>query len=106
MNRGISKLHQRWANQIYSAYSKGKKAEMIASIIGESEIGDTERKYLHFSREFEKRFLNQDRFEDRELETTLDIGWELLKMLPVSELTRLKDEDIKEYILGEGKEQN
>ena len=106
MNRGISKLHQRWANQIYSAYSKGKKAEMIASIIGESEIGDIERKYLHFSREFERRFLNQDRFEDRELETTLDIGWELLKILPVSELTRLKDEDIKEYILGKGKEQD
>jgi len=99
MNRGITKLHQRWANQIYSAYSKGKRAEMLAAIIGESEIGEIEKKYLEFNRKFEEKFLKQERFEDRELEETLKIGWEILKILPLQELTKLKEEDIKEYIL-------
>ncbi len=99
MNKGIKKLHQRWANQIYSSYAKGKRAEMLATIIGESEIGEVERKYLEFSRKFEKTFLKQGKFEDRELEETLKIGWDILKILPIEELTKLKEEDIKENIL-------
>ena len=100
MNRGITDLHRRWSHQLYSAYAKAKKIEMLASIVGEGEISSTEKIYLHFGRNFEKRFLSQDRYEDRSLEETLKIGWKLLRELPEEELTRLKEEDIKTYIRG------
>ncbi|SNZ09153.1 V/A-type H+-transporting ATPase subunit B [Persephonella hydrogeniphila] len=101
MNKGIQKVHQRWAHQLYSAYAKAKKIEMLASIVGESEISEVERLYLRFGRDFERYFVSQGRYEDRPLKKTLEIGWSLLKNLPVEELTRLKEEDIEEYILGE-----
>ncbi len=101
MNRGITKLHQRWAHQIYSAYAKAKKTEMLASIIGEGELSETEKKYLQFGRKFETEFIKQGKYENRSLEETMEIGWELLKLLPTTELTRLKDEEIKQFITGE-----
>lgn len=100
MNRGVSKLHQRWAHQLYSAYAKAKRVEMLASIVGESEISEVEKLYLQFGRNFEKQFIHQGRYEDRPLDKTLEIGWSLLRALPVEELTRLKEEDINRFILG------
>ena len=98
MNQGISKLQRRWANQIYSAYARSKRVEMLAAIIGESELSDTDRKYLEFGRAFEKEFLTQEENEDRPLEETMKIGWKLLAILPDTELTRLTEKDIKEHV--------
>jgi len=71
---------------------------MLASIIGEEEMGETERNYLAFGKRFEQRFVAQGNEENRTLEQTLSIGWELLRHLPVDTLTRLKPEDIAEYL--------
>ncbi|OMH40745.1 V-type ATP synthase subunit B [Desulfurobacterium indicum] len=98
MNQGITKLQRRWANQIYSAYARSKRVEMLAAIIGESELSDTDRKFLEFGRAFEKKFLTQSETEDRTLEETIKIGWQLLSILPKTELTRLTEEDIAEHI--------
>jgi V/A-type H+-transporting ATPase subunit B len=67
-------------------------------IIGEGEMGKAERDYLAFGKAFESRFVTQGNDEERTLDQTLAIGWELLKLLPVESLTRLKPEDISEYI--------
>ncbi|WP_457593111.1 V-type ATP synthase subunit B [Hydrogenimonas sp.] len=103
MNKGISKVHQREANQLYAAYAKAKRAQMLASIVGEEEISQTDKSYLEFGRAFEEEFISQGGYESRSLEETLDIGWRLLRALPVSELTRLKPEDIAEFIDGSEK---
>ncbi len=98
MNQGISKLQRRWASQIYSAYAKSKRVEMLAAIIGESELSKTDRKYLKFGQSFEKEFLTQGEEENRSIEETTQIGWQLLSILPERELTRLTKEDIGTYI--------
>lgn len=98
MNKGVTKQHGRVANQLYAAYAKAKKAAMLASIVGENEIADIEKIYLDFKKRFEKEFLTQGEFENRTLKESLNIGWKLLKQLPKNELTRLKEEDIKEHI--------
>jgi len=71
---------------------------MLAAIIGEGEMGKAERDYLAFGKAFESRFVTQRNDEERTLDQTLAIGWELLKLLPVESLTRLKPEDISEYL--------
>ncbi len=98
MNKGIDKRHQREASQLYAAYAKAKRAQMLSSIVGEEEISETDRVYLAFGRAFEREFLSQGPYENRSLEETLAIGWRLLETLPPSELTRLKPEDIQKYI--------
>ncbi len=98
MNHSASAQHRRWSAEIYAAYAKAKKAEMLAAIIGEGEMGETERNFLAFGKAFEKVFVTQRSDEERTLEQTFKIGWELLKLLPVESLTRLKAEDISEYL--------
>ena len=98
MNHGATPQHRRWSAEIYAAYAKAKKAEMLASIIGEEEMGEAERNYLAFGKAFEQRFITQGNEENRTLKQTLAIGWELLKLLPADTLTRLKPEDISEYL--------
>ncbi len=98
MNKGIDTLHQREASQLYAAYAKAKRAQMLSSIVGEDEIGEMDRIYLAFGRNFEREFLSQSAYENRSLEETLAIGWRLLKRLPSSELTRLKPEDIERFV--------
>lgn len=98
MNHGTLPQHRRWSAEIYAAYAKAKKAEMLASIIGEGEMAETERDYLAFGKAFETRFITQREDEERTLDETLAIGWELLKLLPVASLTRLKPEDIAEHL--------
>jgi len=100
MNKGITPVHQREANQLYAAYARAKRIEMLASIVGEEEISATDRLYLDFGRAFDKNFLSQGTEENRSLEETLALGWTLLKRLPRQELTRLRKEEIDRY-LGE-----
>jgi V/A-type H+-transporting ATPase subunit B len=97
MNHGASEQHRRWSAEIYAAYAKAKKAEMLAAIVGEEEMGETEQHYLAFGKAFERQFITQENEENRSLEQTLAIGWKLLNLLPTTALTRLKPQDIAEH---------
>jgi len=89
--------HKDVADQLYDAYSKGVRARDLARIVGEMGLSERERRYLKFADAFEKRFVNQGEYENRTIEETLDIAWELLAILPESELVRIHEEYIKKY---------
>ena len=90
--------HKDVSSQLFAAYSKVKNIRNLAAIIGEEELSDSDRMYLHFGERFENEFLCQDEFENRTIEQTLDIGWKMLAMLPRSELYRIKPEYIDKYM--------
>lgn len=81
--------HQSLANQLFSAYAKVGEARNLASVIGEDELSPLDKKYLKFGVEFEKRYVGQGPTENRTIEQTLDLGWELLHLLPREELDRI-----------------
>ncbi|MCR4404862.1 MAG: V-type ATP synthase subunit B [Candidatus Acetothermia bacterium] len=85
-------------NQLYSAYARGLDVREMAEILGEAALSKLDRIYLEFAEEFEQRFIQQGEYEDRPIEQTLDIGWELLALLPRSELKRVKEEHIEKYL--------
>ena len=89
--------HPSLANQLFSAYSKVEDAKSLASVIGEDELSDTDKMYIRFGREFEKKFLSQGEYENRSITETLDLGWRLLGMLPRNELDRIPDELLDKY---------
>lgn len=89
--------HQPLANQLLASYAKVQDAKALASVIGEDELSDNDKMILNFGKEFERRFINQSFTENRTIEQTLDLGWELLKLLPLSELDRLDDSLIQKY---------
>lgn len=89
--------HADTMNQLFAAYAKGKDNLELVAILGEAALTETDLKYANFSREFEKRYVSQGYEKDRSIEETLNTGWELLRMLPKSELKRIKDEYIEEY---------
>ncbi len=89
--------HPELSNQLFASYSKVEDAKSLASVIGEDELSELDKKYLAFGREFDKRFLTQDAYENRSIEETLNLGWELLGMLPKSELDRVSDETLDKY---------
>ena len=102
MNQGIGggrtrEDHRGVADQLYSAYANGKDLRSLSAIVGEEALGANDRLYLKFADEFEKRFINQDVYEDRSIETTLDLGWELLSALPESDMKRVKKDFIAKY---------
>lgn len=90
--------HPDVANQVFSAYSRVQDIRSLAQVIGEEELSDTDKKYLEFGKQFERRFVKQGYDENRNLERTLDLMWELLKILPKSELNRVKPEYIDKYM--------
>lgn len=89
--------HQSVANQLFSSYAKVGEARALASVIGEDELSDTDKQYLKFGREFEKRFVGQEEYENRDITTTLELGWELLHILPKSELDRIDTKIFEKY---------
>lgn len=90
--------HAAVANQLFSAYSKVQEVRALATVIGEDELSEQDRRYMEFGREFELRFLTQDYDENRPVETTLDIGWQLLSILGAAELDRMEPELVKKYL--------
>ena len=80
--------HQDLANQLFSAYAKVGEARNLASVIGEDELSPIDKKYLEFGKAFEERYIGQGPNENRTIEETLDLGWELLRILPKEELDR------------------
>ncbi|MDO4494228.1 MAG: V-type ATP synthase subunit B [Clostridiaceae bacterium] len=89
--------HAALANQLFSAYAKVQDAVSLASVIGEDELSDIDKKYLEFGKAFENRFIKQGAAENRSIEETLDLGWEILTLLPESELDRVSADLIEKY---------
>lgn len=92
--------HPALSNQLFAAYSKVNDAKSLASVIGEDELSPIDKKYLEFGKAFEERFLSQGTYENRSINETLDLGWELLSMLPKSELDRVSDDILDKYYKG------
>lgn len=90
--------HSGVLNQLFAFYARGKEVRELALILGESALTDVDKKYLKFADEFEKKFVNQAYEEDRTIQQTLDLGWELIGILPKEEMKRLKDEHIMKYL--------
>jgi V/A-type H+-transporting ATPase subunit B len=102
MNQGIGsgrtrEDHRNLADQLYAAYAQGKDARALAAIVGEEALSDIDRKFLTIANNFERKFVNQGIDENRSIEQTLGIGWELLSDLPESEMKRIKPEFIAKY---------
>jgi V/A-type H+-transporting ATPase subunit B len=85
-------------NQLYAAYARGKEARELAVILGEAALTDIDKKFLGFADQFEQKFVAQGDHENRTIEQTLDIGWDLLTMLPEGELKRIRPEYIEKYL--------
>ena len=92
--------HPDLSSQLFASYSKVQETRALAQIIGEDDISDDEKLILKFGDEFEKRFLSQDQNENRDIKETLDLGWELLKILPAQMIDRI-DPKLKEKYLGD-----
>lgn len=89
--------HQDVANQLFSSYARVGEARDLASVIGEDELSDTDKKYLEFGIAFEQQFVAQGVNENRSIEETLDIGWKLLHILPKEELDRIDTKILEKY---------
>lgn len=90
--------HEDLMNQLYESYSKVQDVRNIAQIVGEDDLSDTDKKYLEFGSVFENKFLSQDQNENRELDESLDLGWDILKILPKTELHRVSKENLDKFI--------
>lgn len=89
--------HPELSNQLFAAYSRVSDARALASVIGEEELSETDKQYIEFGKAFEQQFVGQKKFENRPIEKTLSLGWELLKLLPKSELDRISKEMMEKY---------
>ena len=89
--------HSNTMNQLFSAYARGKDAKELMVILGEAALTDIDKLYARFATEFEDRYVSQGFNTDRTVEETLDLGWELLRILPRSELKRISDTLLDKY---------
>lgn len=89
--------HANTMNQLFAAYARGKDAKELMTILGEAALTEIDLKYAKFADEFEEKYVNQGYNTDRTIEETLDIGWELLRILPRSELKRISDKWLDMY---------
>ena len=90
--------HADLSNQLFGAYARGIQAKELALILGEAALSDADKAFSAFADAFENRFIRQGEHEDRSIEETLAIGWELMKLLPRTELKRIKDEYVERYL--------
>ena len=90
--------HSGTMNQLFAAYATGKENKELMSILGEAALSEVDLQYARFADEFERRYVSQGSEENRSIEETLDLGWQLLGLLPKSELKRIKPEYIEKYL--------
>ena len=90
--------HADTMNQLFAAYSRGKDAKELMAILGESALSEIDLIYAKFATEFENEYVSQGFKTDRTIEQTLEVGWKLLRMLPKSELKRIRDEYLEKYL--------
>ena len=89
--------HASTMNQLFAAYARGKDAKELMVILGEAALTEIDLKYAKFADEFEARYVSQGYQTDRSIEETLDLGWDLLRLLPRSELKRISESMLQEY---------
>ena len=102
MKQGIGKDrtredHDQVSNQLYAAYAEGVNLRDLVAVVGEEALTDRDRSYLKFSEVFEREFISQGAEEDRSIVTTLTLAWKLLKIIPIEELKRIDERNIKAY---------
>jgi len=85
-------------NQLFAAYATGKEAKELSVILGESALSESDKAFANFADAFEKRYVSQGYETNREITDTLELGWELLTILPKNELKRIRDEYIERYM--------
>ena len=90
--------HSGVSDQLYSAYAEGRDLRDLVAVVGEEALTERDQSFLEFAQAFEDKFITQSKDEDRTIFESLDLGWDLFKILPRSELKRLKDEIIAEYL--------
>ena len=90
--------HAGVSNQLYAAYAEGCDLRDLVAIVGEDALSDRDRNFLNFAENFENKFVKQEDHEDRSIEKTLDIGWELFSILPKSELKKINEKYITKYL--------
>ena len=85
-------------NQLFAAYATGKQAKELVVVLGESALSKTDKKYVEFTERFEREYVGQGFYKNRSIQETLDLGWELLSILPRTELKRIRDELLDEFL--------
>ena len=91
------KDHADVLNQLFAIYARGKECKELMAILGEAALSDVDKLYAKFADEFENKYVSQGYEKDRSIEETLDVGWELLRTMPRSELKRVKKEYLDEF---------
>ncbi|MFW6180418.1 MAG: V-type ATP synthase subunit B, partial [Spirochaetota bacterium] len=92
--------HPHLASQLFAAYSYVRDVRNLAAVIGEEELTPLDQNYLQFGEEFERRFVSQGMEENRSIEQTLDLGWEILRVLPRDELHRVSEQELEQHYDG------
>jgi V/A-type H+-transporting ATPase subunit B len=92
--------HPSWAAQLYASYARVQEIRSISVVIGETSLTAIDRAYLEFGRAFETRFVGQGAVQSRSMEETLELGWQILSLLPPGELTRISEEDLRQHYRG------
>jgi len=90
--------HSDISNQLFAAYARGREAKELAVILGEAALSDADKQFADFADEFENRFVKQSEHDERSIEDTLNLGWELVSALPRAELKRVRDEYVEKYM--------
>jgi V/A-type H+-transporting ATPase subunit B len=90
--------HADLMNQLFAAYARGKEAKELAVILGEGALSDEDKAFAKFSTVFEDKYIRQGEYENRTIQETLQLGWDLLTMIPVKELKRIRDAYIEKYL--------
>ena len=90
--------HAPTMNQLFAAYSRGKEAKELAVILGDAALSDEDKLYAKFAEAFEEKYVSQGYDTNRSIEETLNLGWDLLKILPRSELKRIRDDMLDKYM--------
>ena len=90
--------HADTMNQLFSAYATGKEAKELAVILGESALSDTDKQFAKFATEFEEKYVGQGFETNRTIIDTLELGWDLLRILPRTELKRIRDMYLEKYL--------
>lgn len=91
------KDHANTMNQLFAAYARGKEAKELMVVLGEAALTDIDKLYAEFADTFEREYVSQGYYNNRDIEETLNLGWKLLSILPRTELKRIKDEFLDEY---------
>ena len=90
--------HRAVSDQLYAAYAEGRDLRGLVAIVGKEALSERDTKFLNFADEFEDRFVRQGRDDNRTIEQTLDLGWELLAALPIDSLTKIDRKLIEKYL--------